>query len=130
MRLPRVRFTLRRLMVAVAVVAVVLGARAQLARWAERRRHYEIMADAYSDNPFRQWADLTREQWLARCRQIDEENTHPRPLGLTLVYPPEPAAARGAADRHDRLRKEYEWAYAHPWCPVETDPPIPTAKRR
>jgi ABC-type Fe3+ transport system permease subunit len=44
MNVPRVRFTVRWIMVAVAVVAVGLGVRAQLARWHQLKRSYEIRA--------------------------------------------------------------------------------------
>ena len=90
MRLPRVQFTVRRLMVVVAVSAVFLAARAQVARWEDKRRRYEILSEVYSDNPFDQWADLTHDQWLARCREIDELNRKgDLMLGLTLNSPPQ-----------------------------------------
>lgn len=52
MRLPRVQFTVRMLMVVVAVSAVFLAARAQVARWEDKRRRYEILSEVYSENPF------------------------------------------------------------------------------
>jgi len=111
-------------MVVVAVSAVFLVARAQVARWEDKRRHYEILSEVYSDNPFQKWADLTHDQWLAQCREIDERNRKGHlMLGLTLVYPPRPDAARRAAERFERFRKQCEWACAHPWWPGEPGPP-------
>jgi hypothetical protein len=124
MRLPRVQFTLRRLMVVVAVAAVFLAARAEVARWEDKRRRYEILSEVYSENPFQRWADLTHVQWLAQCHEIDEINRKGHlMLGLTLNYPPRPDAARRAAERFERFRKECEWACAHPWWPSEPGPP-------
>jgi len=120
MRLPRVQFTVRRLMVVVAVAAVFLAARAEVARCEDKRRRYEILSEVYSDNPFQVWADLTHEQWLAQRREIDEENRKGhRMLGLTLVYPSRPDVARRAAERFESFPKQCEWACAHPWWPVE-----------
>ena len=124
MRLPRVQFTVWRLVFVVAVAAVFLAARAQFARWEDKRRRYEILSDVYSDNPFQKWADLTHDQWLAQCREIDETNRKGHlMLGLTLVYPPRPDVARRAAERFERFRKQREWAHAHPWWPGEPGPP-------
>ena len=119
MRLRRVQFTVRRLMVVVAVSAVFLAARVQVARWEDKRRRYEILSEVYSDNPFQKWADLTHDQWLARCREIDERNRKGHlMLGLTLVYPPRPDVARRAAERFERFRKQCEWACATPGGPT------------
>jgi hypothetical protein len=124
MRLPRVQFTVQRLMIVVAIAAVFLAVWTEIARWEDRRRRYEILSEVYSDNPFQVWADLTPEQWLARCREIDEENRKgPGMLGLTLVHPPRPDVARRAAERFERFRKQCEWACANPWWPVEPGPP-------
>ncbi len=124
MRLPRVQFTVRRLMFVVAVAAVFLAARTEVARWEDKRRRYENLSDVYSDNPFQKWADLTHDQWLARCREIDETNRKGHlMLGLTLVYPPRPDVARRAAERFERFRKQCEWAYSHPWWPGEPGTP-------
>ena len=88
MRLPRVQFTVRRLMVVVAVSAVLLAARDQVARSEDKRRRYEILSDIYSENPFDQWADLTHDQWLAKCGEVDELNRKGHlMLGLTLIPP-------------------------------------------
>jgi len=84
MRLPRVQFTVRTLMVVVAVAAVFLAARVEVARLEDRRRRYEILSEVYSENPFQRWADLTHEQWLARCGEIDQANRKGHlMLGLT-----------------------------------------------
>ena len=78
----------------------VPSARAQVARWEDKRRRYEILSEVYSDNPFQKWADLTHDQWLAQCREIEERNHKGHlMLGLTLFTP---QAGRGRAA--ERLR--------------------------
>jgi len=49
-------------MVVVAVAAVFLAARAEIARWEEKRRRYEILSEVYSDNqrPQRTWCKSER----------------------------------------------------------------------
>jgi hypothetical protein len=127
MKLHRVQFTVRKLMVVVAVAAVFLAAWAEITRWEEKRTRCECLLDVYEDNPFQQWASLTHEQWLARCRDIDEENRKGRRrLGahmLTLIHPPNPESARRAAERWERFKRQCEWTYAHPWWPVDPGPP-------
>jgi len=111
-------------MAVVAVAALFLAARAEMIRWEDRRRRYEILSEVYSENPFQFWANLTQEQWLAYCRNVDEENRKGHQmLNLTLVYPPCADVARRAAERFDRFSKQCQWAYDHPWWPVEPGQP-------
>jgi hypothetical protein len=76
MGVPRVRFTVRWMMVAVAVVAMGLGVRAQLARWRSLARSYEIRALRLGRSVAhcRAVGDMPHVQWLAHCRAVDERN--------------------------------------------------------
>jgi hypothetical protein len=96
MRLPRVRFTVRRLMVAVAVVGVMLGAWG----WLERRRarfeermqfwYHQVEHPAYSD---------------------------PKWHGSVTLSPRDKLRAR--------LAEKYRRAARYPFLPVAPDPPEP-----
>jgi hypothetical protein len=99
MPVPRARFTVRRLMVAVAIIALALG--------------------VYC------WTTLLRDR-AARCRrlavgyEIDEQL-----YGDPRIGPPDPAA-RAVIVRHVAgLRRKYDRAARYPWLPIERDPPDP-----
>ena len=96
MKLPRVRLTVRQLMVAVA--AVVLGGLAYAARLAEIRRAYRRRA-----------AELRYAEQTYRHRSYRDEVEDP-----------------AAADRLGRLAEKYEKTADRPWLPVAPDPPGPT----
>jgi hypothetical protein len=129
MRVPRVRFTVRWMMVAVAVVAMGLGVRAQLSRWQQLARYYAIEAGRLRRSvlTFRAIGEMSQEQWIAHYRAADERSL-PGPLtyyGWAERYGEESAGARRHADYLDLLRKKYQRAAAQPWWPVEPDPPPP-----
>jgi hypothetical protein len=104
MRLPRVRFTVRRMMVAVAVLALALDY-VQVSRW---------------------WA-INQEMWELVCNlsagahQIEETRYRGVAVGLPggcrgLPVPPychKPDAGRAA--HHARLKREWRSAAARPW---------------
>lgn len=99
------RFTVRRMMIAVAVVAVLLGAaaglwrrHASLKRRAEeyaRKSHDESMKAHYIDN-----------LWFQSEPELKMRDEHYR---LT--------------DYYDAQAAKYERAAARPWLPVESDRP-------
>ena len=95
MKLPRVWFTVRRMMVAVAILAVGLAVAMGLPGWADRRRA-RMTAIGYRHAFF--FSELSRQ----------------RP----------PAAAR-VLEYHDAMRKKYYHAAQHPWLPVLPDPQPP-----
>jgi hypothetical protein len=111
MRWPRVRFTVRRMMVAVAVVAVGLGALILIAR----SHAYSVRAGNHGYREWRCWEAI-------RVYGAD-------PRGVTLRGP-EPVEvfidrSRRLAGYYATLRRKYEQAAARPWLPVEPDPPEP-----
>jgi hypothetical protein len=97
MRLPRM--TTRRWMVAVAVVAMLMG-EADIAQRLRRRRD-EFVSRA-------QWHGEIVATWNARWR--------PAPPG---------AATLRLMDYHGSLARKYERAARYPWLPVEPDPREP-----
>jgi hypothetical protein len=127
MRSRRVRFTVRRMMVAVAVVAVGLGIRAQLARRHKWSRFYEIKAARLerSVTAYRGYAAISHEQWLADCRDVGEVNRKGGETWGPRRYMPEPAFARRMAVHWGMIAQKYHRAATEPWWPVEPDPPPP-----
>jgi hypothetical protein len=99
--LPRVRFTVRRMMVAVAIVAIGLPPGMACARRRERS----------SDHAFRM---------LDHSIRAMEYNGTPTCFpGSRVEINPRKAA------HHEALARKYEWALRYPFLPVWPDPPEP-----
>jgi hypothetical protein len=111
MRIPRLRFTVRRLMLAVAVVAALLGC-ADLWR---RREHYRRLAETHALSEM----VLRVDSVMAR----GDPTGGPGVRLLDLSDSLEEAAKW--ADYHAGLRRKYERAARYPWLPVAPDPPPP-----
>ena len=107
MRLPRVRYTLRSMLVAVAVVAMTLGVSVELGR---RRMRFSRLAAYHRARIVApsQYVDKNRRivRWVGRDSRFFEER--PR-----LDY------------WHEELAMKYDAAASRPWYPVEPDPPPP-----
>jgi hypothetical protein len=108
MKLPRPRFTLRRLMVAVAVAACLLGLEATRRRWDDASTGYRLLAEAY----------------LQKARDASEKATRIA-IALRSDEAPEIAREQRLADRWGALMRKYSRAADRPWLPVEPDPPGP-----
>lgn len=105
MRLARFRFTVRRLMVVVATVAVVLG----LGGMWMRRERYVGLAHAYSLQE-----QVARDHpGLSQVTKMDR-----RGKVLLNAFPDKLA-------RYTRMRAKYEHAARYPWLHVAPDPPEP-----
>ena len=99
--MPRVRFTVRRLMIAVAIVAL-LGYGARTLK--DRRARFEARA--------------TEEYWLF----IDASAYNGSwPTGT----PWPPPQSNSKSRHHEKLAAKYRHATRYPWLPVEPDPPEP-----
>jgi len=116
MGIPRVRFTVRRLMVAVAVVALAFGI---VRLWAARQLYLEKAAEhagfralvLRSPNTIAYW----ESRWTAQREGLPAR--YPWPGGPPFV----PAMAK----YHDAMRIKYERAARYPWLPIEPDLPKP-----
>ena len=107
MRVSRLRFTLRRMMIAVAVLALLFGTAAGL--W---RRHlsFKRQADEYAQKRNEQFAQGYRVL-LARWPSDGELKMKDEHYRLK--------------DYYEELRLKYERAADRPWLPVESDRPPP-----
>jgi hypothetical protein len=102
MKLPRVRFTVRRMMVAVAVVALPILAGITL----QRRSHYRWVAGEF-----------------ARREQVVKLLTDPTTLVVKDLTGAEVAVINSRhADYYTRMREKYERAAQRPWRIVGPDP--------
>jgi hypothetical protein len=152
MRLPRLRLSIRWLMVAVAVVAFALvtfpGVYAKFLRWnadcrAQAVRHAgqermarKAMADEAQN--LGRWAALAAERRLKASGTVASNGEDHPPTGeaswASLAEQAEAQSAwharmiialhRKAAD-HAKLRRKWENAAVFPLLSVEADPPIP-----
>ena len=158
MRFPRVRFTVRRLMVVVAALALSLGVSVEAIRLKHQREQYLKLASENGQSE-KLYRNLERNQ-LALA-QIDESsaelpwNTR-RPV-IPFVYPDdthipemneiwsriarqrrddakrERAQAKlshETAEYHAGLKQKYLAAAARPWLSIGPDPPPPDPMRR
>jgi hypothetical protein len=134
MRLPRGRLTVRRMMIAVAVIALAFEA----FLWAERIRARQAS--------YRGWAAVHArhaQRWLTLARRNEDQPDNPK-LPPTLMADPEfrahwekgvaawriqrgpiIGAQRRNAAYHASLADKYERATSRPWLPVPPDPPEP-----
>ena len=102
MEVPRVRFTVRRLMVAVAVVG------SMIAFIELRKREFTALADDH-------YAKQVVEVACSKGGSIYEK----RSGGMATEI------ERNADVWHRLLESKYRYAAAHPWLPVAPDPPVP-----
>jgi hypothetical protein len=144
MRLPRVRLTVRAMMIAVVIVALMLGGESVRRRWAYFRER--ATTHALAERAYRRYLDLHRHRVLMGEREARRRSAagHPHRPGLVLFEPfpvessyPDVLAdrleeQRGLVERysvavgyHAAMRVKYERAERHPWRSVEPDPQAP-----
>ena len=102
--MPRVQFKIARMMVAVALIAALLGAVANL----RRRAHFQELADSHAET--------------ARRLRFDHVWTM-GPDGGPGVHLP--LGDPRLAAYHEELAGKYERAARNPWLPVAPDAPEP-----
>src|SRR5271170_1064681 len=122
----KVRFTVRWMMVAVAIVALIIGCQLQYTRLQRLSEQYEgrvinakrLVAQA------RLTASFSHEDWLSHCREIDRMNRKHPPFQIARGYPPE--LSKELIAYGESIRLKYERAARYPWLPVRPDPPRPS----
>ena len=124
MRIPRVRFTIRLLMIVVAVVGVFLTVARLVYFW----RHYEVIAAMHASKEatyVRQAQGYERRHdWCAQQATI--ANLQSESIRWGRLASSSGATAhylRQLAADESRLKRTYERAARYPWLPVEPDPP-------
>jgi hypothetical protein len=127
MRLPRLRFTVRRLMIAVAIVAVLIvaGLHVETAIRFSRRASIHAGGEVFwreQEQWHREMAKklLTSHERLKLLRVDDTWNIeHAESFNL------EADKIKSWADFHASMKAKYRAAARRPWLPVEPDPPSP-----
>ena len=124
MRLPRVQFTLRRLIYEVAALAVVLALLRGVGSWLEveqQRKFYRRQSARYAGWE-RFWAHdaETLEQWIR-----ESKGAGPTAYAERAAWKPRGAWKREVARYYASLKRKYRSAADHPWLPVAPDPPFP-----
>jgi hypothetical protein len=99
MKFPRVLFTVRRMMVAVAIVALICGA--------------EIMRRCRNEavDRFEYWSDRETSYRAELAADPDFDD-----------YPEHGRTMREEAEEACAMRIKWEYAVHHPWCRFEPDP--------
>jgi hypothetical protein len=118
MRIQRVRFTIRRMMVAVAIAGVLFGATKAYQRLTRALQNEEwekkyFWKVAYPSLAKRHEISEKAADALAHRFLSNPESAHLIPAYLIL------------RDYHAALRSKWEHAARYPWLPVEPDPPEP-----
>jgi hypothetical protein len=113
----RSRFTVRRLMIAVAIAGVFFGGVVELPRLWVLRRQYLGLAEKYG-------------YWETRLNGVVELRQELTFYSMSQPRGPEPSPERLArmkarADYYSRQRAKYEHAARFPWLRVAPDPPAP-----
>ncbi len=112
MRLPRVRFTVRWLMIATAIVGLLLaGGRWSVEMWMERQRRLEQVAEQT-----RRMIGIRSE--ISRGRKLLATRSEPERTRAAKAID---AYERRKIEYHGRLRTKYERAALLPWLPVPPD---------
>jgi hypothetical protein len=122
MRLPRVRFTVRRIMAVVAIVAIASGGVVML----KRREAYGIRAAFHARQE--QVADgrlRHRSHEAARLAGLPSDASPPVPDHDRLLVAELIDYSRNRVVHHRRLKAKYELAARCPWLSVDPDPPSP-----
>jgi hypothetical protein len=110
MRIPRLRFTLRRLMIAVAIVGFALEGGIIGCRWSEYR------SLALRNKESEQYA-LIKMAWY-------RDHGHERCVTGRMLETVK-TAYQADAKYYGFLKLKYEYAMTRPWLPVSPDPPEP-----
>jgi type II secretory pathway pseudopilin PulG len=115
-RLPRLRFTVKRLMIVVAIVGFILaGGLWSVEMWKERRRRLEQAA---------RYAVLAKAHGAAVARYLSALSAQPEPEQRRFAEA-HLVVSRRLLDNLLRHKARYEHAARYPWLPVTPDPPPP-----
>src|ERR1700678_4432361 len=122
MQLPRARFTVRRIMAVVAVIAIATGGVVLM----KRREAYRIRAAFHSRQE--QVAGGRLRHWsheAARLEGLPSDVSPPVPEHDRRLVAELVDYSRNRVVHHRRLKAKYELAARSPWLPVAPDPPSP-----
>lgn len=117
LRPARMRFTVRRMMIAVALVAVLMASAIELPRLWVLRRQYLGLAEKYGYWEIRLNGSVAIRQDLSYYSTSQPRGPEPSPARL--------AEMKDQAAYYARQRAKYEHAARYPWLTVAPDEPVP-----
>lgn len=136
MQLPRLRFSLRWMMVAVAILAIAIGAwRMKLRR--DEFAHKSLLHGliVFEIDALEQQIRVTEEGRLqveaSLKRAVEDGDMTPqqasesKPEGSAAEYEAELQRLRKERSRSEKLQRKYKRAADYPWLAVEADQPEP-----
>jgi hypothetical protein len=143
MRVPRVRFTIRGMMVAVAVLALLIGTDTLVRRSTHYRKMANLVGQRETSSRKLQGTSERSSRWhtelawsqVERWGPFDDDRHRASVVAQTkdwieAGYLRQEAAAYAAeAEWYSQLKQRYERAASHPWEPLAPDPPRPTVKQ-
>jgi hypothetical protein len=115
MKLPRVRFTMRRMMVAVAIVALAIG----IERLYQRRAAYKRLASLHSSRQERA-IKLAASQSLSVELNREKGNVQASSTWDRML-----SRSRLEIQQQSLLASKYEYLANHPWLSVTPEDPKP-----
>jgi hypothetical protein len=114
MQLSRLRFTVRRAMVAVATVGIIIG----IANMLRRRVSFLELAEAHASRVYDYGEG--REETCLRDEIVDIDAKGQRRMKKRFAE-----YLDVLTDYYANLEHKYRYAASHPWLGVEPDPPHP-----
>ncbi len=127
MRLPRVRLTVWRMMVATAVIAIVLATWVEEERMRRRRVFYTTQAASVALLEANCKANQDRIAYMLSCVEQQRPTEKSAEVRETMIRSLRSDLSGMTAEVKycARMRRKWEHAAAYPWLPVEPDPPRP-----
>ena len=119
MRLPRVQFTIRRLMISVAIVGLILGG--EIIR---RRRQFYRTSAAYHAK------EEGRMLWLLRGGFVHETDETGKRRRVQIGRNLDREQVRERLLYHSVMRERYQRVARYPWLSIRSDPPMPEPHER
>ena len=127
MRLPRVQFTVRRMMVAVALLGVFFGITVVGNRILQRHRRFRSAASHFANledlerDGVRHY-EVMAEPW---AKLLEPGKSSGLVYDEMMTFRVKADASRRKADYYANLVNKYERASTRPWNSVSPDPPEP-----
>jgi hypothetical protein len=109
MKLPRLRFTVKWMMVAVAITGVIAALGERTVRFRQIAGRHERMSQTATIHSF---DPITKTKVTS-------------PIYMVLTDPKTGSPFPCPEQWHHEMAVKYEYAARHPWLPVDPDPPMP-----
>jgi hypothetical protein len=118
MQVPRARFSIRRIVIAIAIVAVAIAGAQTYRRWLDYKKRFRAYA-AYESFLREEylWQQSLDDPQLELCGMVKWDKEDIRRFKAESAR-----FDRENLDYFHRMSEKYALAMTHPWLPVEPDP--------